>query len=59
MVKHTQTILRQIAYQLFERVWSFVNLALKGLKKSRFTFIAEILLFRLVLYDLLCIGTIE
>ena len=32
MAKHTQTIRRQIADELFECVWPFVNLALKGLK---------------------------
>ena len=34
MAKHTQTIRRQIADELFEYVWPFVNLALKGLKDS-------------------------
>ena len=34
MVKHTQTIRRQIDDKLFECVWSFVNMALKGLKDS-------------------------
>ena len=32
MVKHTQIIRRQIANELFEYVWPFVNLALNGLK---------------------------
>ena len=32
MATHTQTIRRQIADELFECVWPFVNLALKGLK---------------------------
>ena len=31
MVKHTQTICRQIADELFQCVWPFVGLALKGL----------------------------
>ena len=31
MGKHTQTIRRQIADELFECVWPFVKLALKGL----------------------------
>ena len=31
MAKHTQTIRRQIADELFECVWPFLNLALKGL----------------------------
>ena len=32
MVKHTQTTRRQFADELFECVWPFVKLALKGLK---------------------------
>ena len=32
MVKHTQTIRRQFADELFECVWQFVKLSLKGLK---------------------------
>ena len=35
MVKHTQTIRRQIADELFECVWTFVKLALKGLDGPR------------------------
>ena len=31
MAKHTQTIHRQFADELFECVWSFLGLALKGL----------------------------
>ena len=34
MAKHTQTIRRQIADELFEYVWPFVNSALNGLKDS-------------------------
>ena len=34
MIKHTQTIRRQTAYKLFECVWPFVGLALKGLSVS-------------------------
>ena len=34
MVKHTQTIRQQIADKLFECVWPFVKLALKGLKMA-------------------------
>ena len=36
MVKHTQTNRRQFADDLFECVWPFVNLALKGLKLKIF-----------------------
>ena len=35
MVKHTQTIRRQIAVELFECVDYFVGLALKGLTLNR------------------------
>ena len=34
MVKHTQTIRPQIANELFECVWPFVGLALKGLRRT-------------------------
>ena len=33
MVKHTQAIRRQIEDELFECVWPFCGLALKGLKE--------------------------
>ena len=33
MVKHTQTIRRQIADELFECVWPFCGVALKGLSE--------------------------
>ena len=34
MVKHTQTIRQQITDELFECVWAFVKLALKGLNTA-------------------------
>ena len=38
MVKHTQTIRRQIGDELFECVWPFKGLAFKGLKHAMKTF---------------------
>ena len=35
MVKHTQTIRRQIAEELFECVWSFCEIGAKRVKKSK------------------------
>ena len=34
MVKHTQTIRRQIPYELFECVWPFCGVVLKGLSEA-------------------------
>ena len=42
MVKHTHTIRRQIADELFECVWPFCGLALKGLTLSLFFFSLEV-----------------
>ena len=35
MAKHTQTIRRQVANELFECVWHFVGLVIKGLKITK------------------------
>ena len=35
MAKHTQTICRQLADELFECVWPFVKLVLKGLTMKK------------------------
>ena len=35
MVKHTQKIRRQFAYELFESIWPFYELSLKGLTFPR------------------------
>ena len=35
MVKHTQTIRRQIAKKLFEYVWPFCELTFKGLNSLK------------------------
>ena len=36
MIKHTQTIRRQIADEMFECVWSFCEVGAKGVKKLIF-----------------------
>ena len=36
MVKHTQTIRRQIADKLLDRVWSFCEIGAKSVKSSAF-----------------------
>ena len=43
MVKHTQTIGPEIADELFECIWPFYGLALKGLTNSNLKSEAELL----------------